>query len=73
MVAVDMQCVTSAGGEGCGRGVGMFFMHGHPPRRGYWALLRSNFVGTPMCLGSDDIMKLTGDESQHLTELPHRL
>ncbi len=77
MVAVNMQCVTSAAGEGSGRGVSMIFMHGQPlqaaQRRGYWALLRSNLVATPMCLGLIDIIKLTGDESQHLTELSDRL
>ena len=40
MVAVDMQCVMSAGGKGSGRGVGMIFMHGHaPPARPTQGLL----------------------------------
>ncbi len=28
-----------------------------------------NFVAPPMCPGSDDGMKVTGDESRHLTEM----
>ena len=30
-------------------------------------------MATPMCPGSDDSMKVTGDESQHRTELSERL
>lgn len=68
MVAVDMQCVTSAAGEGSGRGVGM---HGHAPAG--VTLLRSNLEATPMCLGLNDSIKLSGDERRHLTELFCRL
>ena len=70
MITIDMQCVTSGAGEGSGRGI----MHGHMPLSppnywGYWGLPGSNLVATPMCLELNDIMKIAGDESQHLTEL----
>ena len=77
MVAVDMQCVTSAAGERSGRGTDMVFRHDTPPPAQCRGLLgaptRSNFVVTPMCLGSDDSIKLTRNESQHLTELSEGL